>query len=34
MDLEGLSNATKVGLLVAIGVMFAIGAYTIIRLFF
>jgi len=34
MDLEGLPNTTKVGLLVAIGVMFAIGAYAIINFFF
>jgi len=34
MDLEGLPNAAKVGLLVGIGVMFTIGAYGIISLFF
>jgi len=34
MDLEGLPNSAKVGLLVSVGVMFAIGAYAIITLFF
>ena len=34
MDLEGLPNIAKVGLLGAIGGMFVIGAYAIISWFF
>jgi hypothetical protein len=34
MDLEGLPNTAKVGLLGAIGTMFVIGAYAIISWFF
>ena len=34
MDLEGLPNAVKVGLLGAVGVMFVIVAYAIISWFF
>lgn len=34
MDLEGLPNTAKVGLLGAIGGMFVVGAYVIINWFF
>jgi len=33
MDLEGLPNAAKVGLLAGVGAVFVIGAYAIITLF-
>ena len=34
MDLEGLPNIAKVGLLAAVVILFAIGAYVIISFFF
>ena len=34
MDLEGLPQSMKIGLLVGLGVMFVIGAYAIISFFF
>jgi len=34
MDLEGLPQSMKIGLLGGIGIMFVIGAYAIISFFF